>query len=123
LPEKTSRLIKEISASQGRTPSDLVSEYVEEVARGHQFCHIEFRSTPLGRMAYVSGTRTAVWLIVDLVRQGKGNVKTVAKLRDWPESKVQAALNYAKAFPEEIEPLIESAHRVTFEDLQRLNAA
>jgi hypothetical protein len=36
------------------------------------FCHIEFRSSPLGRLAYVKGTRTPVWLMVDLLAQNKG---------------------------------------------------
>jgi hypothetical protein len=123
LSRDTANIIKEISASRGRTPSDLLGEYAEEIARQHRFCHIEFRSTPSGRMAYVEGTRTPVWLIADLVRQRSGHVRQVAKLHEWPESKVKAAVNYALAFPEEIESLIERAHSITFEDLQRLNAA
>jgi hypothetical protein len=119
----TAKTIKKISPSCGRTPSDLLGEYAEEIARQHRFCHIEFRSTPLGRIAYVEGTRSAVWLITDLVRQANGNVERVAKLHEWPESKIRAALNYARAFPHEVEPLIEQAHSVTLEDLQRLNAA
>lgn len=116
----TSRILKEVSAGQGRTPSDLLAEYAEEIVRKHQFCHIEFRSTAAGRMAYVEGTRTAVWLVVDILRQHKNNIKKTAKLHGWPETKLRAALNYAKAFPEEIEPLIEKAHSMTLEKLQRL---
>jgi hypothetical protein len=73
-------------------------------------------------MAYVEGTRTAVWLIVDLVRQAGGDVGKVAKLHEWPETKIRAAVNYGKAFPDEIEPLIKRAHEITLEDLQQLNA-
>jgi hypothetical protein len=120
---ETSQIIKRISARQRRTPSDLLAEYAEEIARQHRFCHIEFRSTPMGRLAYVEGTRTPVWLMVDLVRQRNGKVNMVAKSHEWPETKICAAVNYAKAFPEEIEPLIEQAHSITLEDLQRLNAA
>ena len=120
---ETSTAIKQISASQGRTPSDLLGQYAEEIARQYKFCHIEFRDTPLGRMAYVEGTRTAVWLIADLVHQHQGSVKKVAALHGWAETKVRAAVNYASAFREEIEPLIQRAAAVTFEDLQRLNAA
>ena len=120
---QTCEVIKQISASQRRTPSDLLAEYAEEIARQHRFCHIEFRGTPLGRLAYVEGTRTAVWLIADLVRQHQGNVKKVAELHEWPESKVRAAVNYAKAFPEEIEPLIGQARSASEEQLRQLNAA
>jgi len=120
---ETCEIIKQVSASQRRTPSDLLAEYAEEIARQHKFCHIEFRDTPLGRLAYVEGTRTAVWLIADLVRQHQGDAKKVAQLHEWPESKVRAAVNYAKAFPEEIEPLIERARSVSEQDLRQLNAA
>jgi len=123
LPRQTCEMIRTISAGRGRTPSDLLAEYAEEIARKHRFCHIEFRDTPLGRMAYVEGTRTAVWLICDLVRQNKGDARKTAALRSWPETKIRAAINYAAAYPEEIEPLIERAHDMTEENLRQLNAA
>src|SRR2546423_15349740 len=91
MPKATCALIRQISASQGRTPSDLLAEYAEEIARKRSFCHIEFRDTAMGRMAYVEGTRTAVWLICDLVRQNRGSVRQTARLHEWPETKVRAA--------------------------------
>jgi uncharacterized protein (DUF433 family) len=123
MQKKTCDLIRQISASQGRTPSDLLAQYAEEIVRTRRFCHLEFRDTPLGRMAYVEGTRSAVWLVVDLVRQNHGNVLKTAKLHQWPETKVRAALNYAKAFRDEIEPLIERARSMTQDKLRQLNAA
>jgi len=115
-------MIRQISATCGRTPSDLLAEYAEEIARAHRFCNIEFRDTPLGRMAYVDGTRSAAWLICDLVRQNKGDTRKTARLHGWPESKVRAAVNYGEAYPEEIEPLIERAHTMTEQKLRQLNA-
>lgn len=123
MPEATCEVIRQISSSRGRTPSDLLAEYAEEMARMHRFCHIEFRDTPLGRMAYVAGTRTAVWLLCDLVRQNKGDVKKTAELHEWPVTKVRAAVNYAKAYRDEIDSLIARAHAMTEEDLRQLNAA
>lgn len=123
MPKETCDFIRQISASRGRTPSDLLAEYAEEITRKHRFCHIEFRDTPLGRMAYVEGTRSAVWLICDLVRQHGGNIKKTARKHEWPETRVRAAVNYARAYPEEIEPLIERAHRVSAETIAQLNAA
>src|SRR5437870_9797562 len=123
LPRGTCEAIRRISASRGRTPSDLLAEYAEEIARKHRFCHLEFRDTPLGRMAYVEGTRSAVWLVHDLVRQNNGDVRKTAKLHGWPETKVRAAVNYAEAYRDEIEPLIERAHSMTEEKLRQLNAA
>ena len=74
-------------------------------------------------MAYVAGTRSAIWLVCDLVRQNKGDVRRTAALHAWPETKVRAAINYAEAYSGEIEPLIERAHNMTEETLRQLNAA
>src|SRR4051794_8277841 len=93
LPSETCDRIRQISAGKGRTPSDLLAEYAEEIARKDQFCHIVFRDTPMGRMAYVEGTRSAVWLICDLVRQNAGDARKTAKLHGWPETKIRAAMN------------------------------
>jgi hypothetical protein len=71
----------------------LLAEYAEEITRKQRFCHIEFRDTPLGRMAYIEGTRSAVWLVNDLVRQNKGDTRKTAKIHGWPETKVRAAVN------------------------------
>src|SRR4051812_30422635 len=117
LPTRTCQMIRQISASGGRTPSDLLAEYAEEIARKHQFCYLEFRDTPLGRMAYIEGTRTAVWLICDLVDQNEGNILKTATLHGWSETRVRAAMNYGGAYPEEIEPLIKRAREMTEEKL------
>ncbi len=88
-----------------------------------RLCHIQFRNTPLVRVAYVKGTRSAVWLVCDLVRQNRGDIRRTARLHEWPETKVRAAVNYARAHPDEIEPLIERAHCITEDTLRKLNAA
>src|SRR5438046_9845153 len=90
MPKSTCELIRQISASRGRTPSDLLAEYAEEIARMHRFCYIEFRDTPLGRMAYVTGTRSAVWLVCDLVPQNHDAIRQTAKLQHWPAPKIHA---------------------------------
>jgi uncharacterized protein (DUF433 family) len=74
-------------------------------------------------MAYVEGTRSAVWLVTDLVRQNQGDTRKTAKLHGWPETRIRAAINYAEAYPQEIEPLIERARSMTETTLRELNAA
>jgi uncharacterized protein (DUF433 family) len=123
LPVRTRQIIREISASSGRTAGDLLADYAEEIARKHQFCYLEFRDTPIGRMAYIKGTRSAVWLICELVKQNEGDVTKIAKLHGWPETKVRAAMNYATANPKEIEGLRNRARTITQEKLRKLNAA
>jgi hypothetical protein len=50
----------------------------------------------------------------------KGNVVGVAEHLRWPEAKVRAAVNYAKAFPEEIDEATAENDSVDFETLKRM---
>ena len=63
---------------------------------------IEFRQTPAGRIAYLRGVRLPVWLAVETVDECGGDPQKAAKLLRLPLLLMKAALNYAKAFPEEI---------------------
>jgi hypothetical protein len=51
----------------------------------------------------MQGSTLAVWEVMFLLRSYKGNAAAVAKHLRWPEAKVRAAVNYAEAFPEEID--------------------
>ena len=45
----------------GRSPSEAAALLLEEALRQRDFALIEFRDSPVGRQAYVHGTRLAVW--------------------------------------------------------------
>jgi hypothetical protein len=55
-----------------------------------------------------------------LVQSYKANVSAVARHLKWPEAKVQAAINYAKAYPEEIEGALSENAAIDFEALKRM---
>lgn len=74
---------------------------LEESLRRAEFAFIDFRDSPIGRQAYVMGTRLAVWQVVAIVRALGGDPQKAADHLEWPLLKVQAALQYAEAFPEE----------------------
>ena len=58
--------------------------------------------------------------MVIMIAEGYGNdVRQTAEHFQWSLEWVQAAFNYAKAFPDEIYPAIEENRSTTFEDLQR----
>ena len=61
-----------------------------------------------------------MWEILLLVQSYKGDVSAVASHLKWPEAKVQAAINYAKAFPEEIEGALSENAATDFEALKRM---
>src|SRR4030095_7828195 len=77
----------------GRTPSETGAILLDESLRRDEFAFIDFRDSPVGRQAYIQGSRLAVWQVVSLVRSYAGNVKKTAEHLEWPLVKVQAALN------------------------------
>ena len=79
-----------------------------------------FRESAAGRQTYIQGSTLAVWEIMLLVQSYKGDVSAVAKHLKWPEAKVLAAVNYAKAFPEEIESALSENAATNLEVLKRM---
>src|SRR5829696_753505 len=93
----------------GRTPSETGAILLDESLRRDQFAFIDFRDSPVGRQAYIQGSRLAVWQVVSLARSYAGDARKTAQHLEWPPVKVQSALSYGKAFPEEIENAIRDA--------------
>ncbi len=85
-----------------------------------EFAFIDFRDSPAGRQAYVQGSSLTVWEIALLARSYGGDPAKVAKHLEWPAVKVQAALNYAEAFPREIGDAVAENDAVDFTALKRL---
>jgi hypothetical protein len=61
-----------------------------------------------------------VWEVMLLVQNYKEDVSAVARHLKWPEVKVQAAVNYAGAFPGEINDAIAENEATDFETLKRM---
>ena len=55
-----------------------------------------------------------------LVRSYKGDVASVAKHLRWPQAKVQAAVNYAEAFPAEIAEALADNDATDFTAMKRM---
>jgi uncharacterized protein (DUF433 family) len=104
----------------GRSASETGAILLDEGLRRDEFAFIEFRDSTVGRQACVKGSRLAVWQVVSLIRSYGGSLAKTAAHLDWPAVKVQAALNYAKAFPEEIEHALQDSHSHDFEGLTQL---
>lgn len=90
----------------GRTPSEAAAILLEEALRQREFPFIEFRDSPVGRQAYLQGTRLAIWQVEWLAREYDRDVHGVAEHLDLPPVQIAAALNYAAAYPEETEDAI-----------------
>jgi hypothetical protein len=109
-----------MASRHGWTPSDASARLVEEGLRRSEFAFIDFRDSSIGRQAHLQGSTLAVWEVMLLLRSYKTDTSAVAKHLRWPEAKVQAAANYAAAFPEEINEAMAENDLADFEVLKRM---
>jgi uncharacterized protein (DUF433 family) len=120
LPPESGRRLKRMATRHGWTPSDASARLVEEGLRRSEFAFIDFRDSPAGRQAYIQGSTLAVWEVLLLVRSYHADVGATAKHLQWPPAKVQAAINYAEAFAEEIERALVENTAAGFGVIQRM---
>ena len=119
LPVERAASLKRLAKRLDRSAAEMAARLVDEGLRREEFAMIEFRDSPVGRQAYLEGTRVAAWQVVNLARGYHNDAAAVARHLSWPESKVRAALNYAGAFPDEIEAAIEDGRTCDFTRLSR----
>lgn len=120
LPAESGYRLRRMANRHGWTASDASARLVEEGLRRSEFAFIDFRDSAAGRQACIQGSTLAVWEVILLVRSYKGNLASVARHLGWPESRVQAAANYAEAFPEEIESALSENAGTDSEALKRM---
>jgi uncharacterized protein (DUF433 family) len=120
LPVESGKRLKRMANRHGWTPSDASARLVEEGLRRSEFAFIDFRDSATGRQACIQGSTLAVWEVILLVRGYGASVSAAAKHLRWPPVKVQAAVHYAEAFPEEIKEAIAENDSTDFEVLKRM---
>jgi uncharacterized protein (DUF433 family) len=120
LPVESGKRLKRMANRHGWTSSDASARLVEEGLRRSEFTFIDFRDSPAGRQACIQGSSLAVWELMLLVRSYKADAAAVAAHLNWPEAKVQAAVNYAAAFPHEIDEALADNDATDFETLKRM---
>jgi uncharacterized protein (DUF433 family) len=98
--------VRRVARRMNKSASETAAMLLEEALRTSEFAFIQFRDSSAGRQAYIQGSRLAVWEVVKLARAYDGDMERVAGSLGWPAVKAQAALNYAAAYPEEIEAAI-----------------
>ncbi len=107
LTEEAARELRAIAQAEGRTVSQVLSRFVDEGIRMRRFPGIIFVDGPRGRRAHVAGTGFDVWETIALHRAYRGDA--VRLLKDHPglaRRDLDLAISYARAYPDEIEPLI-----------------
>lgn len=120
LPAESGKRLRRMANRHGWTPSDASARLVEEGLRRSEFAFIDFRDSPVGRQAYVHGSSLAVWEVMMVARGYRDDAAAVARHLQWPEAKVQAAFNYAAAFPDEINEALAENDAMDFAALKRM---
>jgi hypothetical protein len=120
LPVKSGERLRRLAMRHGWTASDASARLVEEGLRRSEFAFVDFRDSATGRQAYIQGSSLGVWEIMLLARDYKNVAAAVASHLHWPEAKVQAAFNYARAFPAEIDSAIADHDAMDFESLSQM---
>lgn len=103
----------------GRTASETAALLLEESLREREFAFIEFRDSPVGRQAYLKGTRLAVWQVAALAGAFGRDANRIAAHLETPPVAIASALAYADAYPTDIEVAIADNARAAA-DLERL---
>lgn len=120
LPTKSGQRLRRLANRHGWTASDASARLVEEGLRRSEFAFVDFRDCAAGRQACIQGSSLAVWEVMMLARDYQNDAVMVAKHLRWPEVKVQAAFNYAEAFPEEIHSAIADNDAVDLRALSQM---
>lgn len=127
LPVEVARKVERLAGRFGHKPAQLGARLVEEGLRRRDHPQIDLRDTAAGRVAYIGGSRFAVYWVVRAIHGGL-TAEKFARQHELPVERVLAALAYAKAFPDEIDADQEQAdaNRKWLEDQEssrpRLNA-
>jgi uncharacterized protein (DUF433 family) len=106
VPIAVRRSLDRLAGQLGYKSSHLGARLVEEGIRRRHFPQVDLRETAVGRVAYLKGTRLAVYWIVERVRKSR-SAEAVAQEFDLSSTQVNSALAYANAFPAEIESDLE----------------
>lgn len=120
LPAASGKRLRRMAQRHGWTPSDASARLVEEGLRRSEFAFLDFRDSSVGRQAYMQGSSLAVWEVLLLVRSYQHDLEAVSKHLRWPQAKVQAAVNYAEAFPGEIDDALAENEASGFATVKRM---
>jgi hypothetical protein len=101
VPQPTRRWLEQFAKRRG-SAGMAATRILEEARRREEFPAVEFRDTPLGRVAYVQGTRVQVAFVYgQLARDPSLEAQPLAESFVWPLWKARGALAYLREFEAE----------------------
>jgi hypothetical protein len=112
--------LEQMALRLGLTPPEAGAMLIEEGLREAEFRYVEFRESPVGRQAYVRGSRLAVWEVMMIAQSYAMEVARTAEHFQWPAVRVQGVFDYAAAFPHEIQQALHKHDTFDFEALKAI---
>ena|SRR5438128_10879383 len=112
--------LEQMARRLGRSPSETSALLVEEGLRRSEFAFIDFRDTAAGRQAFIQATRLPVWMVVKIARLYGNDIEKTAEHLGRSPLQIQGAMNYARAFPKEIEAAIKDNESYDFTKLSNM---
>lgn len=98
VPAETRRWLERFAKKRGSAGS-AAGRILEEARRREDFPAVEFRDTPLGRVAYVQGTRVQVAFVYgQWLREPGMTASDLAGSFSWPLWKARGVLAYLQEF-------------------------
>jgi hypothetical protein len=120
IPASEKKVLMASARQMGVGHGTLAAADITEGNRRRRFPAIEFRDGCPGRVAYLVASRWPVWLIVELVEEFKGDIAAAAAHMRKPAALVNMVMDYAGAYPQEIEDCRMLANRRDFEAMRKI---
>ena len=119
IPHQTRRWLERFAKRRG-SAGMAASRILEEARRREDFPAVEFRDTPLGRVAYIQGTRVQVAFVYGQTRHGAElTPHKLAESFAWPLWKARGALAYIAEFAAECRQEWEDLESTELQALRR----
>lgn len=120
IPQQTRRWLERFAKRRG-SAGMAAARILEEARRREDYPAVEFRDTPLGRVAYVQGTRVQVAFVYGQVqRDPEVSAERLAESFLWPLWKARGVLAYMNEFATECRQEWEDLESAEWSELHRL---
>jgi uncharacterized protein (DUF433 family) len=112
--------LKRFADQMGKSLSETGALFIEEAMREEEFEWIEFRDTAIGRVAYMRGSRIAVWHVIMIAQSHEMDTERVACYFHRPIDWVESAFRYYATYRDEIDERLEHNRSMTYEKLKQV---
>jgi uncharacterized protein (DUF433 family) len=120
IPEEIVAEIQGIAERSGKDFSTITKELLQEAIRMHRCPGIVFAEGVTGRRARIAGTGLEVWEVIATYKSVDEEFERFRSAYDWlNELQLRAALGYYRAYPREIDALIDQNKKWTKETIHR----